>query len=215
MESDINVQVLNVQGSTTRNGKTKYEIALSDGNTYVTFDPNLATKAHGLQGQAVTARVKVEQKGQYTNLYLNDVAPQGQLAPAAPAAGSAIPMAGAPAAGIPMVGGGGRGMDPAREAKIVKQNVLGTAHAFVGSLFQGAGPEALEEAKQLADGLAKELFGKIMGGGAQVVTPSIGAGENVQPEQPILVPDGATAGDVAAAVNEAAGAQVVGAGLPW
>jgi len=62
------------------NNKTIYDVNLSDGNTYTTFDTKLWAKVAPLVGQAVSARVAVKQNGNYTNFYLNDIAPQGQLA---------------------------------------------------------------------------------------------------------------------------------------
>jgi hypothetical protein len=215
VESDIQGSVLSVQGRNTRNGSTIYDIAFSDGNTYTTFDPDLATKANNLAGQAVSARVKVEQKGRFTNFYLNDIAPAGQLAPQAlPAPGGTavgVPVAG----GIPIVsngggsGGGRGGMTPEREAKIVKQNVLGTAFGFVGALFQGAGPEALEEATSLAGALAQKLYGVVQGAQPQAAVP-------------VAAPVATTPQEVAAEVAAEAGEGVVSVGvgaeeetLPW
>lgn len=214
-------QVLAVTGRTTRNGKTAYDVAFSDGNTYTTFSPQLATKAQQLQGQAVSARVSVTQRGQYTNLNLEDIAPQGQLAPMAfPAQpGTAIPMPAAPtnvaappaaaAPGIPITQGGGRQRDPEVEQRIVRQSSLATAFNFVGSLFEGVGPEGYEQAKEMALGLAREVFhigyfGTAMQDGA------------VPAEQPV-VPAEQTPAAVADAVNVAAGAEVVqqGSMVKW
>ena len=211
---DIVGQVLGVTGRATRNGNTVYDIQFSDGNKYSTFVPELATKAQQLTGQQVTARVEVKQNGKYTNYNLEDIAPVGQLPPLAmPVAGgtplaAGVPMVGAPpqvAPGIPIVQGGG-GMPPEREARIVKQSVLATAFEFVGSIFTGAGPEALGEAKDAALSLAQELYGLVQGAPAA---------QPVAEAQPI--PNDGTPQGVAAAVNDAAGAPVVqpGSVIPW
>lgn len=195
MENDIIGQILSVLGRPTNNGKTIYDIAFSDGNTYTTFDGKVAGKAQALQGQQVSARVKVQQKGQYTNLYLNDVAPVGQLPPQQQPVAAGSPVAQiplAPATSPPSRGG----MSPEREAKIVKQSVLSTAFGFVGALYTGAGPEAAEEATAKALELAKTLYANVLGGGP-VATPQAVA---------------ETPQEVAAEVNsELAGAVVVGA----
>lgn len=217
-------QVLGVTGRTTRNGKTAYDVAFSDGNTYTTFSPQLATKAQQLQGQAVSARVSVTQRGQYTNLNLEDIAPQGQLAPMAfPAQpGTAIPMPSAPIPGgvvgapaaqgsaIPIQTQQGGRRDPAVEQRIVRQNVLGTAFGFVGDLFQGTGPEGLEEAKEIALGLARELFHIAYYGTA--MQNGVVVGQEAQ-----VVPAEQTPAAVADAVNGAAGEQVVqqGSMIQW
>src|SRR6476659_2350763 len=87
------VTVVSVMQRSTRNGKTMYDIALSNGMTASAFDASLATKAHQLQGQAVTARVEQTDKG-YLNL--KDIG-AGQLG----AAGGAGPCGVAPAQAAP------------------------------------------------------------------------------------------------------------------
>lgn len=216
-------QVLGVTGRTTRNGKTAYDVAFSDGNTYTTFLPQLATKAQQLQGQAASARVSVTQRGQYTNLNLEDIAPQGQLAPQAfpmqPGAAIPMPVPGqgqpgvvpqAQGSAIPIQTQQGGRRDPAVEQRIVRQNVLGTAFEFVGDLFQGTGPEGLGEAKEIALGLARELFHIAYFGTAMQ------DGAVPQAEAPV-VPAEQTPAAVADAVNGAAGEQVVqqGSMVQW
>lgn len=161
---DITGSVLGVSGRTTRNNRQMYDVAFSDGNKYTTFDAALATKAQGLQGQQVTARVEVSQNGQYTNYNLRDIAPIGQLPPQAfPAApGAPLPAGGSPTpspsiptpqiASVPFLD------EAARQQSIVRQSSLKTAFQFVGSLFHGAGPEAMGEARELALVLGRDLF---------------------------------------------------------
>jgi hypothetical protein len=79
VDSEIAGNVLSATPRVTGSGKTVYDIAFSDGNTYATFDAKTFAKAASLVGQAASARVNVKQNGQYTNYYLNDIAPQGQL----------------------------------------------------------------------------------------------------------------------------------------
>ena len=195
---EINGQVLGVTGRQTKSGKTLYEVAFSDGQKYVTFKGDLSQKANGLVGQQVTMRVTVKQNGDFTNYYLEDIAPQGQLVPQALPAGAPIQQ---PPVSIPVAPPSNGGMSPKREQKIVKQNVLGTSFNFIGSLFQGAGPEALDEAFAHAEKLAHVLYGKVMGELAHIE---------------------ATPENVAAAMNNAAGSEIVGVGtqnpkstLPW
>lgn len=171
MESEVNGQVLSVTGRTVGQNKTIFDIAFSDGNTYSTFDGQLANRAQQLVNQPITARVKVEQKGQYTNFYFNEIV--GDAQPTVTA--STIPLA--PATSPPSRGGYKK--DPETEARITRMNVLGTAHDFIGNLFQGAGPEALAEAKELAHEYAQKLYEAVTGthdplGGA--VSPSNSTG---------------------------------------
>lgn len=198
-ERDIVGRILSVLGRPTRNGKTIYDIAFSDGVKYTTFDGTLAEKANGLVGQDVSARVKSEKKGNYDNHYLNDVAPQGQLQAAPVAAGTTvtgIPMQATPVSTIPIQQG-----DPEKDAKIAKAVAVKAAVPIVAALFQGAGPETLPEALETLETASKSIYGLLTGSqGAQAVVPA---------EQ--------TPEAVAAAVNEAAGQEVVapGAAIPW
>lgn len=153
MEDKIG-QVLGVTGTQTRTGKTKYEVAFSDGQKYTTFHPDLATKAQNLVGQQVSVRTDTEINGQYTNLYLRDISPQGQLAPLAMPVPAGTPVA----APIPIAPASSNGRSPEVEQRIVRQNVLGTAFNFVGNLFSGAGPENYAEAFNLSIDLAKQLY---------------------------------------------------------
>ena len=164
MDSEISGQVLSATSRVTTNGKTVYDIAFSDGNTYATFKGDLFTKAQGLQGQQASARVSVKQKGEYTNFYLNDIAPAGQLAP--PGVTLHQPSAAQPPQPAPAPQGG---MSAEREQKIVKQSSFATAFKFVGALYQGANavggltPAEIDDAKKLAHELAAELYGHVMG----------------------------------------------------
>lgn len=170
MTQDITGQVLSVVGRPVKNDNTIYDVAFSDGNKYSTFKAEIATKANGLVGQPVTARVSVTQNGKYTNYTLEDVGPVGSLPALAMPAAPGAPLTGAPAQTppppIPMQQNNG-GMAPEREARIVKQSCLSTAFNFVGALFTSAGPEAFEEAKTLALDLAKELYAQVQGGATE------------------------------------------------
>ena len=197
-QQDIVGQVLSVSGRPTRNNRTIYDVAFSDGQKYTTFDGEVAQKANALVGQTVSARVEVSQKGQYTNYNILDVAPQGQLAPAAfpQPAGVAVPVP--TASPIPMQQG-----DPQKEARIAKGVAVKVAAEITAGLFSGAGPEATQEALDTFDTVGKHVLivlTGVSGAGAQQVVPT---------EQ--------TPEAVAAAVNDAAGTPVVqtGATVPW
>jgi hypothetical protein len=161
---EVQGQVLSSTGKQTTKGIV-YEIAMSDGQKYSTWDAALGTKAHGLQGQVVVARVEVEQKGQYTNYMLKEIGLVGQLAPLAQPAVPGTPVMGAvpmQAPGVPEV---------VKQTQIVRQNVLRTAFDFVGNAYAGAGPESLEEATAKALELASVLFKKVNQTAAQA-TPA-------------------------------------------
>src|SRR5690242_1464464 len=105
MES-LNAVVLEVIGNRTNNGKVKYDVKLSDGNTYTTFKGPLATKAQQLLNQQATAYIELKPKRDGDGFWRNleEIGPVGSLAPLAGAAVQVpIPVAGdAPAAGIPI-----------------------------------------------------------------------------------------------------------------
>jgi hypothetical protein len=187
---DISGQVLAVTGEskTTQYGqRTVYRIAFSDGQTYDTWKADIATKAQQLQGQQVDIRAETKTNlGKdgvtvFTNLTLLDIAPSGQLLPAASTAlgitgppvgnGATAPLnTGVGAAlGIPMVGSGGeqylRPHRPEVQSQIVKQSCLSTAFNFVGLILSATVAdltvgEATEEALKLAKTLYAEVYGQ-------------------------------------------------------
>lgn len=159
---DINGQVLGCTAKQTSRGML-YKVAFSDGNEYTTFENDLAKKANSLVGSPVSARVNVSQKGQYTNRYLNDIAPEGQL-PLEDMQGAA----GQTVDGILIEqpaqrggrGGGGKGMTEADKTRMSKQNALSTAFLSLAQLYQGAGPEAAAELEERAMALAGRIYNK-------------------------------------------------------
>jgi hypothetical protein len=171
VDSEITGTVLSAAPRIVGNNKTIYDVAFSDGNTYVTFDAAIWAKVQTVGQQPASARVSVKQNGDFTNFYLNDIAPQGQLGPPgvtlhapAPQQVHASPLAElVPAAQIARAPQSG-GMTPEREQKIVKQSSFSTAFNFVSSLYQGAGDSEFEAAVNMAHQLAKELYGHVMGG---------------------------------------------------
>lgn len=164
MESVITTQVLGVTSRTVGQGRTIYEVQAADGNKYATFKSEIAQKAANLQGQSASLLVKIEQKNGYTNFYINDAGPVGSIAaPDASGGAGVIQTAGqiAPQGGgtiTPIQGGGGGGMTPEDKLRISRMSASSTAFGFVGSLFQGAGPEALAEALKMARGLTEGVL---------------------------------------------------------
>lgn len=220
MQDIHGVQIASVQGTQTRTGGTLYKIKLSNGTEPTTFDANLATKAHQLQGgQLVDVRVDVVIKGDRTYTNLADVAPSGQLSAGMIPAGTQIPVAGA-AGAIPMVdsgqnrgGGSGKGMTEEDKQRISRQWAIGSALEWVGDLYVGAGPEAEEEAWQKALSRARELY--VLGyAPGQTQTPP-GAGTPIPVDPNPIVPTATDPAAVAAQVNEIMGGAVaVGASAP-
>lgn len=64
----------------TRRGNVRYVVRDADGNEYTTFREAIGDKANELQGQRVRIEFHEEQRGDYTNVYLDKV----QAAPPEP-----------------------------------------------------------------------------------------------------------------------------------
>jgi hypothetical protein len=67
----------------TRGGNVRYVVRDSDGNEYTTFREAIGEEAKRLEGERVRIEYHENQRGQYTNVYLDKVEP----APADQAAG--------------------------------------------------------------------------------------------------------------------------------
>jgi hypothetical protein len=66
----------------TRSGTIRFSVRDSEGNEYTTFRESIGERAQQLQGQRVRLEYHEQQRGQYTNVYLDKVEP----APPDPAA---------------------------------------------------------------------------------------------------------------------------------
>jgi hypothetical protein len=64
----------------TRGGNLRYVIKDSEGNEYSTFREAIGERAVGLEGQHVRIEYHEEQRGQFTNVYLDKVEPAPQAA---------------------------------------------------------------------------------------------------------------------------------------
>jgi hypothetical protein len=59
----------------TRTGTIRYSVRDADGNEYTTFRESIGERAQQLQGQRVRIEYHEQQRGQYTNVYLDKVEP--------------------------------------------------------------------------------------------------------------------------------------------
>jgi hypothetical protein len=59
----------------TRSGNQRYVVRDADGNEYTTFRERIGERARELEGQRVRIEYHEEQRGQYTNVYLDKVEP--------------------------------------------------------------------------------------------------------------------------------------------
>ena len=81
---DAVVTIAEVEPVKTRSGTIRYAVRDTDGNEYTTFRESIGERARQLQGQRVRIEYHEQQRGEYTNVYLDKVEP----APPEPAAAS-------------------------------------------------------------------------------------------------------------------------------
>jgi hypothetical protein len=65
--------IADVRTFQTRGGNVRYVVRDADGNEYTTFREAIGAQAEQLQGQRVRMEFHEEQRGQYTNVYLDKV----------------------------------------------------------------------------------------------------------------------------------------------
>ena len=73
MEAEITVD--GVQTFDTRNGGTRYVVRDGDGNEYTTFREQIGARAQQLEGRRVRIGYHETQRGQYLNVYLDEIEP--------------------------------------------------------------------------------------------------------------------------------------------
>jgi hypothetical protein len=71
MERETTLQ--EVRTFETRGGNVRYVVRDAEGNEYTTFREQIGDSARQLAGQHVRIRFHESQRGQYTNVYLDDV----------------------------------------------------------------------------------------------------------------------------------------------
>jgi hypothetical protein len=79
------IELAEVRTFETRGGNVRYVVKDSDGNEYTTFREAIGNEAKRLEGARVHIEYHENQRGQYTNVYLDKVEP----APVEPAADGA------------------------------------------------------------------------------------------------------------------------------
>jgi hypothetical protein len=79
------VTIANVEPVKTRSGTIRYSVTDEDGNEYTTFRESIGERAQQLQGRRVRIEYHEQQRGQYTNVYLDKVEPAAAEAAAASA----------------------------------------------------------------------------------------------------------------------------------
>lgn len=190
--SEVRGSVLGVNGKSV-NGKTIYEVAFSDGQTYATFKNDIADTAKRLQGQPaviqVTEKTVTKNGNVYTNHYLDSIEPGA----------GATPSGGTPQS-IAIKEDYQRKMAPEVEQRVTRLSVIATAFAYAGA----AGMD-IEEALTLA----KKLYKVAYYGETKIAEPPVTVVDEPPRASANGAPDGVNGADVAAQV-----AEVVGAGTP-
>ena len=69
------VTISDVRTFETNRGNTRYVVRDTDGNEYTTFREAIGERAQQLEGQRVRIEYHENQRGQYTNVYLDKVEP--------------------------------------------------------------------------------------------------------------------------------------------
>ena len=72
---DAIVKIAELDPVKTRSGTIRYVVRDTDGNEYTTFRESIGQRAQELQGQRVRIEYHEQQRGQYTNVYLDKVEP--------------------------------------------------------------------------------------------------------------------------------------------
>jgi hypothetical protein len=62
----------------TRGGNARYVVRDSEGNEYTTFREAIGEKAQQLEGRRARIEFHTEQRGEYTNVYLDRIEPLGE-----------------------------------------------------------------------------------------------------------------------------------------
>ena len=69
------VTIAEVDPVETRSGTIRFVVKDTNGNEYTTFRESIGQRAQQLQGQRVRIEYHEQQRGQYTNVYLDKVEP--------------------------------------------------------------------------------------------------------------------------------------------
>jgi hypothetical protein len=69
------VSLADVRTFETRGGNVRYVVRDTDGNEYTTFREKIGQAARALEGRRVRIEFHEEERGQYTNVYLDKAEP--------------------------------------------------------------------------------------------------------------------------------------------
>jgi hypothetical protein len=72
---DAVVRIAQVEAVKTRSGTIRFVVKDDEGNEYTTFRESIGQRAQELEGKRVRIEYHEQQRGQYTNVYLDKVEP--------------------------------------------------------------------------------------------------------------------------------------------
>jgi hypothetical protein len=72
---DAVVRIAAVEAVKTKSGTIRFVVRDTDGNEYTTFRESIGERAQQLEGKRVRVEYHEQQRGQYTNVYLDKVEP--------------------------------------------------------------------------------------------------------------------------------------------
>src|SRR5688572_3812041 len=72
---DAVITIADVEAVKTRTGTIRFVVKDGDGNEYTTFRESIGERAQQLEGKRVRVEYHEQQRGQYTNVYLDKVEP--------------------------------------------------------------------------------------------------------------------------------------------
>jgi hypothetical protein len=72
---DAVVRIAAVEAVKTKSGTIRFVVKDADGNEYTTFRESIGERAQALDGKRVRIEYHEQQRGQYTNVYLDKVEP--------------------------------------------------------------------------------------------------------------------------------------------
>jgi hypothetical protein len=75
---DVVTTIADVRTFETRGGNQRYVVRDAEDNEYTTFREAIGEQARGLEGRRVRLEYHEEQRGQYTNVYLDKVEPAAE-----------------------------------------------------------------------------------------------------------------------------------------
>lgn len=164
---DALLQLLDIKARNISGGRVVYDASFSDNTTKAIWEAGLAMEITKLKGQTFwvryTHKPNVKNGKTYDNYSVETFAPPGEELPFDPNAEEAPVVNGETTApstpgAVNPGGGSSGGWDENTTARVTKLESVKHASGLVASLYQGAGPEAFEQALAHVEQAAKTFY---------------------------------------------------------